>query len=122
MNLINFSRGFAAFVIVLSPFMTQGCTQEDTICQLVCDCEQCDDVREHNTCIGIDTQANIADIYGCSEAWAAYAACVVEHGRCDPTTEEWPSFTTDDQCDNASATLEACIDAASAHAGVAPLP
>ena len=62
-----------------------------TLCDLVCECEHCNDVEEDVTCEGYATQQDVAEIYDCLQEWEDWATCVEEKGTCN---EDEADFST----------------------------
>ncbi len=54
-----------------------------TVCDLVCECEHCNDIKEDFVCAEAQAQADVADAYGCAQEWEDWAACFEEKGTCD---------------------------------------
>lgn len=96
-----------------------GCTRADVICDLVCECEHCNDQAKIEACNQLQTAEDVAAAYACTAKWEAYTVCVEDRGTCD---ENEARFSTrddagDDRCQDAAEALDKCIDAASAHGG-----
>lgn len=64
--------------------LSAGCgSRAGAVCSLVCECEHCNNYEEETSCTLYQTQADVADAYGCADQWDAWAACVEEKGTCD---------------------------------------
>jgi hypothetical protein len=71
---------------------TAGCgSQASDLCELICECEHCNDYEESLDCIVVTAQSDMADAYGCEEKWSAWATCIEEKGECE---EEEANFST----------------------------
>jgi hypothetical protein len=66
-----------------------GCTAEGELTGIICDCEHCNDWEEEETLAGLETSADIADVYGCTEDWDAYVQCQIDRGTCDEVDANW---------------------------------
>jgi len=63
-----------------------GCgTQADTMCDLLCECEHCNDYDEDLECIRFHAQEDAASTYECADEWEKYATCYEDKGRCEET-------------------------------------
>ena len=70
-----------------------GCaSQPETLCNLVCECEHCNDYAEEATCASRERELAVAEAYGCEGEWEAYATCFEENGTCD---EQKVRFSTE---------------------------
>jgi hypothetical protein len=78
-------------VVVLGCAVVAACTQADAVCNLVCECEHCNDVRAEYECASWNNRQEVADVYGCGIELEDYLTCIEENGRCD---EEESDFTT----------------------------
>jgi len=88
--------------------LAHGCaSQATTVCELICECEHCNDVEEELSCAQIETSADIAEVYGCDAEWEAYAVCYEEKGKCN---EKEASFSTQapGRCDGLAPTGFPC--------------
>lgn len=98
-----------------------GCSSRaQVICELECACQHCSDHDEIRICEYYAAREEVADVYGCSDAWSAYTVCLEEKGTCD---EAYGVFSTReennaDRCGNEVRGLLDCVDAASGHKGV----
>lgn len=85
-------RRLLATAILLCPVMfAPACDQPSRICDLVCECEHCNDLSEDYLCERVSASQDIAAIYECDAEWSAYADCVEDKGTCD---EDGANFTT----------------------------
>lgn len=106
-----------------------GCgSRADAMCDVVCECEHCNDYDEDVSCILFNAQEDVAEAYECADEWEKYGTCFEEKGRCE---EDEASFTlsasgscsgqeaigiscvTDPDCDiggfNATCQMGACV-------------
>ncbi|MBI4704023.1 MAG: hypothetical protein HY744_23185 [Deltaproteobacteria bacterium] len=60
-----------------------------TICELECDCEHCNDIKEELECTDREAEMEKADIYGCLDQWEAWASCVENNGECNEQKADW---------------------------------
>jgi hypothetical protein len=74
-----------------SVLVVAACDRSDALCDLVCECEHCNDVRSKHECASGDRDQDFAAAYGCADEWDAYADCVEDNGRCE---DRQASFTT----------------------------
>lgn len=87
-------------LVALSALGTACGSRAGTLCDLVCECEHCNDYTETFTCDTIETSLRIAEAYGCESEWESYADCVEQKGTCDAkevrfTTAEPGSCTSE---------------------------
>lgn len=69
-----------------------GCaSQPQTLCDLVCECEHCNDYAEEAECARREAELAVAEAYGCESEWEAYATCIEDDGTCD---EQKARFST----------------------------
>lgn len=54
-----------------------------TICDRLCECEHCGDVRHDSVCLQQELVRDIADSYGCHALWETWAQCVDDNGTCN---------------------------------------
>lgn len=88
-------RRLLCAALFLSPVLfAPACDQPSRICDLVCECEHCNDLAEDYGCEQVSASKEIAEIYECLDEWTAYADCFEEKGTCD---EEEANFTTREQ-------------------------
>ncbi|MDI1436741.1 hypothetical protein [Polyangium sorediatum] len=94
-------------------------SRAQVLCELVCDCRHCSDHGEITMCAEYSRQEDMADAYGCSDAWLAFTICVEEKGTCDETMAEFSAIENGikDRCAAERLGLHNCILAASAHGG-----
>ena len=67
-----------------------GGTTNDLV-ELECECEHCNDYEEDLLQIYYDAEADLAENYGCSAQWEAWATCVQDKSTCNETEAR---FTT----------------------------
>ena len=98
--------------IAATSLLSAGCgSRAGAVCSLVCDCEHCNDYEEEVSCTLYQTQADVADAYGCADQWDAWAACVEEKGTCDDKEANF-STATPGRCNAFEPTTTACMTAA----------
>lgn len=69
-----------------------GCeSSAGTVCDLMCECEHCNDYEEESRCAQLEWQADVAEAYDCTSKFESWASCVEENGSCD---ENEASFST----------------------------
>jgi hypothetical protein len=79
-------------MLLIGPLAAAGCgSRASQICDLVCECEHCNDYAEDINCIQLQAQQDIAETYECSDQYEAWATCVEEKGECD---EDEARFST----------------------------
>ncbi|MBW2527318.1 MAG: hypothetical protein JRI23_24260 [Deltaproteobacteria bacterium] len=88
MNARKLSAGLVASGVVT---LASSCSQVDTLCDLICDCEHCSELSESARCEAIALDQELADIYDCASAWETWAECVENKGQC---REDDATFTT----------------------------
>lgn len=66
----------------------------------VCECEHCDDWREQELLAALDSQAGVADAYGCDADFEALVQCQIDEGQCDDTEAKW-NLSKPDKCGTA---------------------
>lgn len=93
------------------------CSRAQVICELVCDCMHCNDHDEILVCAQYSRQEDMADAYGCGEAWSALSICIEERGTCDETEFTTIENGSGNRCGAELRGLDDCIKAASAHGG-----
>jgi hypothetical protein len=85
-------RRTLAITLFLTPaLLVPACDQPSRICDLICECEHCNDIIEDYRCQAADASQDIAEVYGCDGEWEAYADCVENEGECN---EEEARFST----------------------------
>lgn len=96
-----------------------GCTRASAVCEVICECEHCNDQAKIEACNQLETAEDVASAYDCSEKWDAYGACVEERGVCDATESRFSTRNDmdEDRCQNEADALDLCIEKASAHDG-----
>jgi hypothetical protein len=97
-----------------------GCSRAQVMCDLICECEHCNDQEKVVACDAIQAEEDVADVYGCAEKWEALTVCVEEKGTCDEDQADWDTTDNDtgeNRCDDEQDALNDCIDDASAHGG-----
>ncbi|MRG90383.1 hypothetical protein [Polyangium spumosum] len=97
-----------------------GCSRAQVVCGVICECEHCSDETEIRTCNDLATQEDVADAYGCGDAWTTYTVCVEEQGTCDAREARFSTEdeNNNDRCGDERGALFSCIDAASARDGI----
>ncbi|MRG90385.1 hypothetical protein [Polyangium spumosum] len=97
-----------------------GCSSRaQVICELECACQHCSDHDEIRVCESHAAREEVADVYGCSDAWTAFTVCYEEKGTCDETSDLFSTREENnaDRCGKEARGLLDCIEAASAHDG-----
>lgn len=96
-----------------------GCSRAAVVCELVCECEHCNDQDKIEACNRLGTTEDVASTYGCDDAWEAYTVCVEERGTCDADTSRFSTENDmgENRCQNEADDLDTCIEKASAHEG-----
>jgi hypothetical protein len=111
---------FASAVVLLGlSFGTMGCSRAAAICDLVCECEHCNDQNKVESCNQLGTAEEVADVYDCSDKWDAYMDCYEQRGTCDAKESRFSTRNDagDNLCQDEADALDSCIDAGSAHDG-----
>ena len=108
-----------ALVLVGLSSSIMSCSRASVVCDLVCECEHCNDQAKVQACNQFGAAEDVADSYDCGDKWEAYTVCIEERGKCD---NEQARFSTqndtgEDRCQDESDALNKCIDNASAHNG-----
>jgi hypothetical protein len=111
-----------AFLLAGFASLSVGCSRAQVVCDLVCECEHCNDQEEIVTCDQLEVQESVADAYACGDAWEALTVCQEEKGTCDVDEArfETQNDNGEDRCAQERGTLSDCIDDASAHGGNGP--
>lgn len=112
-------RFILASALALFGFSSMGCSRATVICELICECEHCNDQNKTESCNQLGTVEEVASAYDCSEKWDAYTVCVQERGICEAKESRFSTRDDagDDRCQDESDALDSCIDKASAHDG-----
>lgn len=85
-------RRVLAALLLLSPVtLAPACDQPSRICDLICECEHCNDIVEELRCEAASASQEVAEIYGCLDEWTAYADCFENEGTC---IEDEANYTT----------------------------
>src|SRR5262245_32862443 len=72
-----------------------GCgTNVSNVCELMCECEHCNDYEEDARCANLQWQADVADAYECNEQLDKLASCFEDNGTCD---DKNATFSTNDR-------------------------
>lgn len=106
-------RAIAIFeaMLLIGPLAasTAGCgSQAAAVCDLVCECEHCNDYEEDLTCIQLEGQADVAEAYECADQWDAWATCVEEKGECDADEARFSTSGGSGSCSGSEPTGDAC--------------
>jgi hypothetical protein len=96
-----------------------GCSRAAAVCEVICECEHCNDQAKIEACNQLGTAEDVAAAYACSDQWDAYTTCVEERGTCDATESRFSTRNDmgEDRCQDEVDDLDDCIDKASAHDG-----
>jgi len=110
----------SALVLFGFSFATMGCSRATVICELVCECEHCNDQDKIEQCNSVNAAEDVASAYDCGEQWDAYTVCFEERGTCEVKESR---FSTDDamgdnKCQTEFQAIYDCVSKASAHDGV----
>lgn len=62
-----------------------ACSHAQAVCELICECEHCNDQDEIIACDQFAGAQAVADAYECSDEYDAYLTCIEEKGDCDET-------------------------------------
>lgn len=84
-------RVFASVVALGSVGLAASCSQVGALCDLICDCEHCNEIQESARCDALALDQEFAGIYECGSAWETWAECVENKGQC---REDDATFTT----------------------------
>jgi hypothetical protein len=86
-------RRALAIMLFMTPaaVLPVACSQPSRICDLICECEHCNDITEEYKCQAADASQEIAEVYGCEDDWEAYGDCIEDEGECD---EDEARFST----------------------------
>jgi hypothetical protein len=100
-------------------FSVFGCTRASVVCDLICECEHCNDQAKTEACNNLATAETVADAYDCTAKWDAYTVCIEERGKCDDTESRFSTRDDngEDRCKDEVDAYNECIDNASAHDG-----
>lgn len=96
-----------------------GCSRASAVCDVICECEHCNDQAKVEACNQLETAEDVASAYDCSEQWDAYGTCVEERGVCDAKEARFSTRNDmgEDRCQDEADKLDSCIEKASAHNG-----
>ncbi len=110
----------SALVLFGFSFLTMGCSRATVICELICECEHCNDQEMIESCNQLGTVEDVADAYDCSDKWEAYTVCVQERGTCDVKDSRFSTQNDagENKCQTESDAIDSCIEKASAHEGL----
>ncbi|NUQ75020.1 MAG: hypothetical protein HUU21_15830 [Polyangiaceae bacterium] len=86
---VVFPLGLAA----LTAFFAGCGSRASAVCDLICECEHCNDYEEDVQCEAIETTAEMAAVYECADQWEAWATCLEERGRCEETEANFTTAT-----------------------------
>lgn len=108
-----------AFVLLGAASWAMGCSRAAAVCEVICDCEHCNDQAKIEACNQLGTAEDIAAAYDCSDQWNAYTVCFEERGVCDAKESRFSTRDDmgNDKCQDEQDDLQNCIDSASAHDG-----
>jgi hypothetical protein len=71
------------FALALSGLAATSCTSLQTsLCDAICECENCGEKGQERCDIGIQSELDKADIYGCLGQAEEYYDCIVENASC----------------------------------------
>jgi hypothetical protein len=79
-------------MLLIGPLAAAGCgSHASQVCDLICECEHCNDYEEELDCIQLQAQQDMAEVYECNDQFEAWAVCIEEKGECD---EDDADFST----------------------------
>jgi uncharacterized membrane protein YgcG len=99
---------FGSFAIAVAACGGRGAE----MCELICDCENCND-RDREECeIEVNEAIDIADAYGCTDRADEFYDCALDNNDCDED-----HFQIESKCQDEYEDLAECISDASALSG-----
>lgn len=77
------THGLFVFAAAAAPLVA-GCTDQKTeLCDAICSCENCGDKGQERCDIGVQSELDIAETYGCLSQAEEYIDCVISEGKCN---------------------------------------
>ena len=104
MNKLAIRALLFASAAAAAPFAA-GCTDQKTeLCEAICTCENCGEKGQERCDVGVQSELDIAETYGCLSQAEAFIDCVINEGTCSNG-----SFVAEAlNCENEKADLDGC--------------
>jgi hypothetical protein len=80
-----------------------ACSTHGDLCERAANCGRGGDLEIDACIVELDANADVADIYDCSDEWDDYIACVDDFGMCEGEDLRGP-------CDGPRDTVNKCVD------------
>ena len=87
-----------------------ACSHAQAVCELICECEHCNDQDEVLACDQYATSQDVADAYDCGDSYDTYLSCVEDKGKCDDTSADY-STRSDGSCSGTQSLGSTCMTA-----------
>ncbi len=63
--------------------LAAGCADQKTqLCDAICQCENCGEKGQERCDIGVQSELDVAEVYGCLSQAEEYIDCVIAEGTC----------------------------------------
>lgn len=99
-------KGLSFLLLVALGAFSAGCKgTSGEYCDLVCDCEGCNDEEYDECVIQADAGEDTASAYDCSAEYDEYFACAIEDNDCDND-----NFVVDSGCAGEAEDYLECLD------------
>ena len=102
-----FIRRVSFFAITATPMfllVAPACSTAGDLCDLICDCQKCNDRALDNCEIGVDALIDASDAYGCNDDADTATQCVIDNNDCNNNNFQISNKCLDDLQD-----LSRCI-------------
>ena len=95
-----------AFLVLLAAVLSaSGCDDFSAYCEEYVDCIDGNDADVEACEINTGAAADRASLYGCSDYFDSYQACLQEESKCEGSD----NFTTEGRCDDESNEYSSCM-------------
>jgi len=82
MNKLAIRASLFLFAAAAAP-LAAGCTDQKTqLCEAICACENCGEKGQERCDIGVQSELDVAEVYGCLTQAEEYIDCVIAEGKC----------------------------------------
>jgi hypothetical protein len=79
---------------------TCGCSSYGALCEAAAECNRANELDIEACVNDLETEAEVASIYGCDEEWDLLIICIEDEGRCDD--DDYRAERCDDEAEDYS--------------------
>ncbi len=99
------TRSFLFLLAAAATPLAAGCTDQKTeLCDAICQCENCGEKGQERCDVGVQSELDIAETYGCLSQAESFIDCVIAEGTCTNGTFIPEALN----CENEKADLDGC--------------